>query len=106
MMLHFGAPTICGIKPANLFRVKKECFSDEAFLKWRRHLQKNKISAFCALQKKNALVFLYNSDWLKKILGDAFVQDYLAQKGYPRNSRGDRALAVVCAKNGLSGDTP
>ena len=82
MMLHFGAPTICGIKPANLFSVKNENYSDATFCVWKDALEQNKICAFRAPQKNCSLVFLFNPDWVKKILASCQAQEYLSLKGY------------------------
>ena len=82
MMLRFGAPTICGIKPANLFSIKNELYSDRAFLEWKDALKKNRIHALRSQKENFSLVLVYNLDWIKEILQDKPAQKYLKQKGY------------------------
>ena len=83
MMIHFASPTVCGIKPANLFSVKEEQFSWLDFVKWRSEFAKHGIIARTVKSSGGVnLVLVYNVCWQRKILADDFVCDYLKSKGY------------------------
>ena len=83
MMIHFASPTVCGIKPANLFAVKEELFSWADFVKWQSELAKHGIIAQTVKSSGGVnLVLVYNVCLQKEILADDFVCDYLKSKGY------------------------
>ena len=82
-VIHFAAPTICGIKPANLFSVRKECFSVPEFTRWKKALAERGISADAVRSGRNIfLILVYNLHWLRKLLADSLVRAYMDGKGY------------------------
>ena len=83
MMIHYSAPTLCGIKPGNLFFIKNADFSEEKFAKWKEKIQKCGFSvSFAESQKDTVFILVYDPLWMKLILGDIFVSTYLLGKGY------------------------
>ncbi|MBR1639043.1 MAG: DUF3793 family protein [Treponema sp.] len=82
-VIHFSAPTICGIKPANLFSVKAADFSIAEFRNWKEEFKKRGIVIRAVKSGENAVLLLvYNICWLRKLLADSFVSAYLRGKGY------------------------
>ena len=83
MMIHFASPTVCGIKPANLFSVRDEHFSCIEFAKWRKEFAKHGIIARSVKSSDGVnLVLVYNVCLQREIFADDFVCDYLRSKGY------------------------
>jgi len=83
IIIHFSAPTICGIKPANLFSVRRSDFSFSIFRKWERSLKEQGIVIRAVRGIQNCvLIIAYNVCWLRKILADSFICAYLKGKGY------------------------
>ena len=83
MMIHFASPTVCGIKPANLFPVRDEHFSCIEFAKWRKEFAKHGIIARSVKSSDGVnLVLVYNVCLQREIFADDFVCDYLRSKGY------------------------
>ncbi|MBQ9539595.1 MAG: DUF3793 family protein [Treponema sp.] len=82
-MIHFSAPTICGIKPANLFSVRKECFSTHEFIRWKKTLAEQGVAVKLVKSSNRIfLVLVYNTLWIERLLEDASVRSYLGGKGY------------------------
>lgn len=98
MMIHFASPTVCGIKPANLFSVKEEQFSWLDFAKWRSEFAKHGIIARTVKSSGGVnLVLVYNVCWQRKILADDFVCDYLKSKGYCECSDVSKTISrLIC----------
>ena len=83
IMIRYTAPTLCGIKPGNLFAIKKSDFSEERFLQWKKLFEENGISVLATETKcKKILIITYNVSWVRMILDDSFTKAYLASKGY------------------------
>ena len=83
MMIHFASPTVCGIKPANMFSVRDEHFSCSAFAEWRKEFAKHGIVARSVKSSDGVnLVLVYNVCLEREIFADDFVCDYLRCKGY------------------------
>ncbi|MCR4735549.1 MAG: DUF3793 family protein [Treponema sp.] len=83
MMIHYNAPTLCDIKPGNLFFVRENVFSEGLFNKWKDSFASKGLVASCVRTSENdVLVLVYNLCWVRRILGDVFVQAYLRGKGY------------------------
>lgn len=87
MMIHYSSPTLCGIKPGNLFSVKTACFSRPVFKKWEREYAGLGLSV-SVIEKSGItkLVLVYNRRWVQNILAESSVQTYLATKGYRTDS--------------------
>ncbi len=82
-VIHFSAPTICGIKPANLFSVREECFSAKEFMRWKKAFAERGISADAVKSgRKFFLILVYNLRWLREILADSLIRAYMDDKGY------------------------
>ena len=87
MMIQYSAPTLCHIKPGNLFSVKNTAFSHPAFKRWESEYR-NRGLAVSVIEKsgQTKLVLVYNCSWVNKILSDTSVQSYLKKKGYTSES--------------------
>lgn len=82
-MVHYSAPTLCGIKPGNLFFVNASVFSKEIFAKWQIIFwERGLASVFAKTSEDRVMVLVYNVVWAEKILKEACVQSYLKAKGY------------------------
>lgn len=83
VFLRCSAQTICGIKPANLFPVPVEQFNKSILKRWKRIASSQGLS-ICVYKNSSRIVmiFIYDFLWIRKILGDFFVQFYLAGKDY------------------------
>ena len=66
MMIHFASPTVCGIKPANLFSVRDEHFSCTDFAKWRKEFAKHGIIARSVKSSGGVNLVYNNSGFLSK----------------------------------------
>lgn len=96
IVIHFAAPTICGIKPANLFSVKKEDFSIAELRKWKKMLAEHGITIEAVLSDRSSFqIFVYNLRWLKKILSDSLVCKYLKDKGYSSCLNASKAVSLI-----------
>ena len=85
MMIHYSAPTLCGIKPGNLFFIKSSDFSESQLLLWKKKFESCGFSLASAKSAKNTLfILVYNPLWVRKLLGDIFVSSYLLGKGYKK----------------------
>ena len=83
MMIHYSAPTLCGIKPGNLFFVKASEFSDEKFFAWKERFKHCGISITAEQSSEDTVfVLVYNPLWLRNLLGDVLISSYLLGKGY------------------------
>ena len=83
LIIQYSAPSICGIKPSNLFSVSKADFCKREFQKWRQRLiQEGLESFFIELKEKRVLVFIYNPYQIDSMLSEKSVQKYLKSKGY------------------------
>lgn len=83
LLIHYSAPTLCAIKPANLFSVKEDSFFCETFRSWKSSISSQGLTA-TTVRRKNGivLVLVYNASWLKRIISDLNVKKYLLQKEY------------------------
>ncbi len=83
MMIHFCAPTLCNIKPGNLFFAQNKIFSKSSFKNWKSDFFKRGISLFSLeLSESSTAILAINTCWVRKLLGDSLVKAYLADKGY------------------------
>jgi len=84
VMIQCAAPSICGIKPANLFSLHGEKFCESRFNWWENEYKK--IGLKVSLMKNDeGLIrfFVYDLVWERKLLGDCLIRAYLAGKNYP-----------------------
>ena len=83
IMIKCSAPTLCNIKPANLFFVKNQDFSEESFKEWKTSFFRLGFMCFrIRLSEISSAIFVCNVCWERKILEDEFIQAYLSKKGY------------------------
>lgn len=83
IMIRYTAPTLCGIKPGNLFTVKKTDFSQECFSKWKKRFKENGISVLNTESRCGKIIVItYNVTWVRLLLEDSFTRAFLASKGY------------------------
>ncbi len=81
------APSLCGIKPANLFTVSISDFSQEEFIKWKNLLAGQNLGLVnFKSSDSRIMVIAFNLLWIRKILGDSLIQTYLRGKGYENPS--------------------
>jgi len=81
--INYLAPTLCGIKPANLFTLSKDDISIFSIMKWKHrinnlNLKMESINIF----PDRIMIFSYDIVWIRQILSDVLVQAYLLGKGY------------------------
>lgn len=83
LMIHYTAPSFCGIKPANLFSVSCTQFTNGNYREWEKIFTlKGLNSAFKKLQNGRVVVLVYNSLWVSEIVSNQYVKEYLSLKGY------------------------
>ena len=83
MMIHYSAPTLCGIKPGNLFFIKGSDFSESQLYIWKKKFENCGFSVTSAKSSKDTVfILVYDPLWLRKLLGDVFVSSYFLGKGY------------------------
>lgn len=74
---------LCGIKPANLFTLSTEAFSEEVFAEWKTVTEFQGLSISAFNRSSNVvMIFVYDFLWIRKILEDSFTASYLKGKGY------------------------
>ena len=83
LMIHYCAPTLCDIKPGNIFFVRNTDFSENSFKEWKKTFYARGLMSFAIkLSEDSTAIFVCNPCWERKILGDSIVQAYLHEKGY------------------------
>lgn len=83
IFIRCSAPTLCGIKPSNLFIAPCEGYSECLLESWKREFNNLGLSIEVFKSSKDAVMFfVYDFLWIRKILDDSFVQAYLMGKGY------------------------
>ena len=83
IMIKCSAPTLCDIKPANLFFVKNQDFSEGSFEEWKDSFFKLGLMCFkIKLSKDSTAILVCNVCWERKLLEDPVIQAYLSGKGY------------------------
>ncbi len=83
MLIHFCSPTLCEIKPGNMFFVKNNDFSENNFEQWKKSLFIRGFLSFAIkLSENSTAILICNVCWVRKILGDIAVHSYLVEKGY------------------------
>jgi len=81
--IHYLAPTLCGIKPANLFTLAESDFIKADVKHWENRLKNQNLCLEVFKSSENRwTIFAYDFVWIRKILSDVLVQSYLRGKGY------------------------
>lgn len=79
-----GAPSLCGIKPGNMFSIRQKLYSKEGIENWRKIFRNQGISLqVIKTDEGTTLFFAYNLKWIEQILSDTFIKSYLHGKKYP-----------------------
>ncbi len=87
MMIHYCAPTLCGIKSGNMFFIKNEDYSESCFNEWKETFFTHGIMAFAIkISETTTGILTCNVCWIRKILDNAMVSAYLREKGYNSSS--------------------
>ncbi len=83
IIINSCSPTFCNIKPANIFFVKKENFSQREFEVWKEAFRKEGLEAIASqISESSTAILILNICWVKDILSDLQVLTYLSKKGY------------------------
>jgi len=81
--IHYLAPTLCGIKPANLFTLAESDFTQVDIKKWKKRLKNLNLNfEFFRSSEKRWTIFAYDYVWIRKLLSDSLIQAYLLGKEY------------------------
>ena len=100
------APTLAGIKPASLFCWKK--MKPAELAQWRGTLSaygmEFRILKACPAGE-DCLVYLFRTEWLRRILSDSSARSFLISLGYPDGDWGG-FLACLSRRFRLSGQFP
>jgi len=81
--IHYIAPTLCGIKPANLFMLSKNDVSPLSIMRWKHRLNNQNLKMESIKNESDRImIFSYDLVWIRQILSDVLVQAYLLGKGY------------------------
>lgn len=84
IMIQCGAPSLCGIKPGNMFTVSQKRYSASRIRFWKKIYFKQGILLKAFKTSNNlVMIFSYNLIWIRQILDDPFVKAYLRGKDYP-----------------------
>lgn len=83
LLIHYSAPTMCGIKPANLFTLSESQIRNVDLEKWKSKLQAQNLNLIYFKTSSNRwMIFIYNHCWIRQIISDSLIQAYLRGKGY------------------------
>lgn len=83
LFIRYAAPTICGIKPANLFTLSESQFMTENLKKLEANLKvQNLCMTFFKTSSNRWMIFVYDFVWIRQIISTALIQAYLKGKGY------------------------
>ena len=97
MLIHHCAPTICNIKPGNIFFVQNRLYSKVGLEAWRKESSKLGISLFSVrISKTSRAILALNVGWAADILRDGFVKEYLEGKGYAVADARDFVRELFC----------
>ena len=87
IIIHSSSPTVCNIKPGNMFFVRNEDFDKDKYEAWKDAFFKYGLMTFAKrISESSTAILVLNVCWIRKILADFFVQAYLSGKGYHTNS--------------------
>ncbi len=83
IFIHFSAPTLCGIKPSNLFTLSEAQFQEINIKEWDSKLKtQNLCITYFRISSTRWMIFVYDLFWIKKIISDELIQGYLHVKCY------------------------
>lgn len=83
IFIRSSSPSVCGLKPVNLFTVSSEIFSAEILREWQIIVKEQEltVSAF-KISDRTTMLFIYNKKWIQEIIENPAVVLYLEKKGY------------------------
>ncbi|MCR4579270.1 MAG: DUF3793 family protein [Treponema sp.] len=84
VFVQHSAPTLCGIKPGNMFSISAENYSVKKVRSWRKEFYKQGV-LLKTIRVSDSLIlfFVYDFVWIRKILSDSLVKAFLKGKDYP-----------------------
>lgn len=105
------APTLAGIKPANLFRF---CYNDQLELLnmisyWNNQLKKEEINVRLlknCFETNSYLIFVYRKNWISKIISKQEVKDFLKKHDYFISDDCDSVLEQVFYRLNINKEFP
>ncbi len=108
-IIHCASPSLCGIKPANLFSMKESCFEsgEEKLKSWQKIFSK-KERYFVAIRKSDGriLFFVYDKSLLEKICANSSNKAYLLAKGYDFSRGFSAVISELLHRLAVSEDFP
>lgn len=99
--IHLGAPTLCGIKPGNLFSINKEMLyhKGKLFSKFQSDFSKEGIKVALLNGSNNKILFfVYNENLIKKLILEEDTRNYLQSKGYKSFDKTEKILSEILKK--------
>jgi len=83
LFLNYLAPTLCGIKPANLFTLTDSDFTETDIKYWESKLKNQNLNlSVFKITENRWMILAYDLVWIRQILSDDLVQAYLRGKNY------------------------
>lgn len=84
IMIQCASPSLCKIKPANLFSIQTSAWSQEKLSAWRKEFAAQGITFSLLRSTENSfLAFVYNFEWIQALLAASDARRFLALKNYP-----------------------
>ncbi len=99
--IHLGAPTLCGIKPGNLFSINKDMLhhNGKLFSKFQSDFSKEGIKVALLKGSGNKILFfVYNENLIKNLISEQKTKNYLHAKGYKSFEKIDEILSELFKK--------
>lgn len=108
-LIRCSAPSLCGIKPASLFSLRRECLAEgwEKLRRWRGDFMK--AGRYLVPVKKDGgrfLMFVFDRSLLEKIICGEENSSYLGKKGYPLGNGLDGILSELLHRLAFSPSFP
>lgn len=108
MLLEQCAPTLAGVKPANLFRIRGLSAACQAAEHWDEQLKGFGLRVRVLKEYPDAdacVIYVCRCEWLERILRDEANREFLRQVGYP-TVQPSGALAHLNERLGAEGEYP
>lgn len=97
--IRYSSQTICGIKPASMFTIPAENFSERIFGEWKKIVRQQNLLIFdFNISEKTKMIFVCDLNWIKKILKDYFVRTYLKNKNYSCVTDAEKTLEELFSR--------
>lgn len=83
-ILQLSAPTLCKIKPSNIFTINPRNFDRDFSYQWKEMFSKQNIELDWFYTSNNVIMyFSYNKKWILEILKKKKIKKFLLKKDYP-----------------------